>query len=491
VSCHADEGHWAQAQKADPETSYLYTKLEEGANKPTGEEMMGKSWVTRCMWAMWEHLKLENDVLFFHHGGGFANRIVVPPSQVQVALSNLHHDLGHAGMNKMETAARKRFWWPNMKRDIMDFCRTCSHCGSFKSPTPTNKAPLKNITPGFPNELIGVDLMGPMQETNQGNKYILVIVDFFTKWCEAIPLRHTDSATIATSIVDIWICRYGAPLQLHSDRGTNFESALMQEVCRCLGIDKTRTTAYHPEGNGQVERTNRSLKSLLKALTTDVHNWDVTLPRCVLAYNAAVHSSTGQTPSQLWTGREIRLPSDLRLVPNSHQLPINDYVIKLRDSIRKCENMAREHLGVAQKRQKEYYDRKAHGSPLKAGDNVWLHMSIPTSGMPAKLHREWKGPYTVMKVLSDTTCLIKDTRDAMTRPMTVHFNRLKPYDRGTPASPSEMERPEHTQRIDVTSELPTVPRNESRDFDQVPEVGAEVEIPLNGGIGRPPGSEPN
>ncbi|CAH8654098.1 unnamed protein product [Dicrocoelium dendriticum] len=463
----AEYGRWQEAQASDPDISLIYHERRSGRDKPAPKEMEGKSYEARCLWAMWDKLAIEEGVLVFDFGPTYLRRIVVPQALVTEVLSELHQQLGHAGINKLESAARQRFWWPHQRRDIVNFCQTCERCATFKNPPIAHRAPLQSMTAGYPNEIVGVDLVGPLPETPRGNRYILVMVDYFTKWCEAVPIAQADTLTVATAMTNHWVCQWGAPGQLHSDRGSCFESSLVQEMCRVLGIDKTRTTAYHPQGNGQVERTNRSLKSLLKAFVDqNIYEWDTLLPKCLLAYRSTVHSSTGQTPSFMWTGREVRLPSDVRL-PRSQQVypSVVEYVSKLLDSVRRTHEAARIHLANAQRRQKEYYDKKVFGVPLKAGDLVYLHQA-PVSGIPAKLHREWAGPYVVDRIISDLTCVIRDPKNAVGPPMVVHFNRLKPFH-----IESEHSDEEHH------NEPPT-------------EVATEVEVPAQGGFGVATGTLP-
>ncbi|VDP95954.1 unnamed protein product [Trichobilharzia regenti] len=124
--------------------------------------------------------------------------------------------------------------------------------------------------------------------------------DYFTKWCEAVPLQRQDANSEAQALIDNWIARFGAPHSLPSDQGAAFESQLLHHICNVFGVRKTRTTAYHPEGNGLVERTN------LDRLSTNA--WDETLPQCLLAYLSSMHSSTGFSPALLLYGQELRLP---------------------------------------------------------------------------------------------------------------------------------------------------------------------------------------
>ncbi|CAH8627089.1 unnamed protein product [Dicrocoelium dendriticum] len=455
----AEYGRWQEAQASDPDISLIYDKRRSGGGRPTSKEMEGKSYEARCLWAMWEKLSMEEGVLVFDFGPTYARRIVVPRTLVSEVLSELHKQLGHAGINKLESAARQRFWWPHQRRDVINFCQSCETCATFKNPHITQRAPLQPIVAGYPNEIVGVDLIGPLRETPRGNRYILVMVDYFTKWCEAVPLSQADTVTVTTAMVNQWICQWGAPGQLHSDRGSSFESSLVRELCRVLGIDKTRTTAYHPQGNGQVERTNRSLKLLLKAFVDqNISEWDTMLSKCLLAYRSTVHSSTGQTPFFMWTGREVRLPSDIRLPTSQQPHPsVTEYVSKLLNSLQQTHQSARVHLANAHRRQKDYYDKKTFGVPLKTGDVVYLHQ-VPAAGVPTKLCHEWAGPYVVQRVISDLNCVIKDPNNPVAQPMIVHFNRLKPF---------------HT----VTGQVAMDSDNPST------EVAIEMEVPAKGGYG--------
>ena len=158
------------------------------------------------------------------------------------------------------------------------------------------------------------DIMGPLPTTESGNKYILVVTDLFTKWVEAFPLRETSSSTLATVLVDEVISRFGVPNVLHSDKGANFCSEVIKGICRILGIEKTRTSAYHPQGNGQVERFNRTLEAILaKTVKESQSDWDSCLQKALFAYRTSLYEATGLTPFHLVFGRTPKLPIDVML----------------------------------------------------------------------------------------------------------------------------------------------------------------------------------
>ena len=132
--------------------------------------------------------------------------------------------------------------------------------------------------------------MGPLPTSDTGFKYILVITDVFTKWVEAFPLRTTGAEILAKIFVNEVVSRFGVPSQLHSDQGANVCGEIINAMCQQLGIDRSRTTAYHPQGNGQVERFNRTLESMLaKVVTDNQKDWDKHLPQVLFAYRTSLH----------------------------------------------------------------------------------------------------------------------------------------------------------------------------------------------------------
>ena len=244
---------------------------------------------------------------------------------------------------------------------MKDWCRQCCKCATGKTIRQGGRAPLVSSRTGYPLERVAVDVLGPLPTTDAGNKYVLVIGDYFTKWTEAYAVPNQKSRTFAQKIVNEFVCRFGAPESLHSDQGRNFESTLLKEVCTILGIRKTRTTPYHPENDGMVERLNRTLTATL-AKYVDKHqkDWDLYLPQALMAYRSSEHESTKYTPNRLMVGREIRLPADVIFgrAPD-HQPETSQYARELRDSLEEVHEYARQNLRNAQQRQKVYYDQKS------------------------------------------------------------------------------------------------------------------------------------
>ena len=162
---------------------------------------------------------------------------------------------------------------------------------------------------GYALEWVHIDIMGPLVETQKGNKYILVIVDQFTKWVEAFPLKNQLAETVAGVVVREFVARFGCPLEIHTDQGRNFESELFKEMCELLEIGKARTTSYRPYANGQVERYNRSIAQIIRYCIGDrQESWDDFVGIAVGAIRETVNRSTGFTPNRMMLGREVMMP---------------------------------------------------------------------------------------------------------------------------------------------------------------------------------------
>ncbi|KRX12228.1 Gypsy retrotransposon integrase-like protein 1, partial [Trichinella nelsoni] len=212
---------------------------------------------------------------------------VVPRRNIPEVLKAVHNHPtgGHLGVAKTLARVRQRFYWPQQREDVEDWCRACQTCAARAAPTKRLQAPMQIHPVGQPFQRVGMDLVGPLEETLRGNRYILVVCDYFSKWPEAFPLPDAEADTVATALVNGIFCRYGAPETLHSDQGRNFEAGVIAEVCRLFGIAKTRTTAYHPQSDGMVERMNRTLIDMLAKVSIDQpEDWDVHLDRVLLAY---------------------------------------------------------------------------------------------------------------------------------------------------------------------------------------------------------------
>ncbi|PIK55025.1 Retrovirus-related Pol polyprotein from transposon [Apostichopus japonicus] len=238
-----------------------------------------------------------------------------------------------------------------------------------------NESTYAKVRGRSPMERVAMDILGPLPVTDTGNRYILCVADYFTKWTEAYAIPNQEAVTVARVFVEQFVLRFGVPLQLHTDQGRNFESNLFKELAQLLGIDKTRTTAFHPQSDGMVERFNRTLEAMLSAVVSEnQRDWDEWLPHVTMAYRSSVHETTGETPSVMMLGREMNLPVDLLVPPPHVEISSSiSYVSKLEEKLRTVHEMARIETNASVERQKKSYDRLSNAKNYNVGDKVWLY----------------------------------------------------------------------------------------------------------------------
>ncbi|XP_050507422.1 uncharacterized protein LOC126885038 [Diabrotica virgifera virgifera] len=287
---------------------------------------------------------------------------------------------------------------------------------------------MRQYNVGSPMERVAIDIAGPFPETDAGNKYILVAMDYFTKWTEAYALPNQEAATVAEVLVKELFSRFGVPLEIHSDQGRNFESALFQNVCKFIGVNKTRTTPLHPQSDGMVERMNRTMgKHLSKVVSENQRDWDQHIHLFLMAYRSAVNETTGQTPTCLMLGREVRLPCDLEFGcrPSEEHVAGEEYVDRLKLRMNNIHEFARQHIQIASDRMKDQYDSRCKNESFEIGDLVWLYNPQRRRGLCPNLQRQWEGPYEVKKKINDVIYRIKKLPNG--KPKVIHINRLAPY----------------------------------------------------------------
>ena len=214
-------------------------------------------------------------------------------------------------------------------------------------------------------------------------------------------MQDMEASTVANIFYN-FVCRFGAPVYLHTDQGCNFESKLIYKVCALLGIEKTRTSSYHPQSNGMVEQFNKTLLDILSSTAANEDDWDLVLPSIMLAYWTSVHSTTKHTPFQLMFGREAKLPVDVIFeAPTPSPLCTSQYVLKLKTDLLQSYHLVRKFSGCETRYQKQLYDRNIKYQEYQKNDLVWLLCPAVPRGRHRKFHHPWDGPYVIKKKLSD------------------------------------------------------------------------------------------
>jgi hypothetical protein len=421
-----------EAQNCDLAIGKILSFKESG-DKPKWEDITGHGNELKSLWAQWESLQVGPDGLLYRVLGGLAakdrKQLVIPKSLTDVVLEMLHNGVtgGHMGVKRTLACCRLRFYWYKQRESVELWCRGCARCAARKAGgVKRQRAALKKTVTGEPFARVGIDISGPYNPTPEGNKYILVISDYFTKWVEAYPMSNMEAHTVAEIMATKWISRVGVPTIIHSDQGRNFESKLFKQMCDLLGIKKTRTTAFRPESNGMVERFNRTLNEMIVTTVREGPlSWDQRIRFLTMAYRGTPHEATGFSPNFMVYGRELHFPVDVMMgQPNGVAEDELTYIKGLRYRLEEAYELAREHLGRDAVRQKRYYDLKANEKPYVPGDLVWTMNKSRRKGVCPKMQNRWLGPLVVKERLNDVTYRVKLNEKSE---KVIHYDLLKPY----------------------------------------------------------------
>ena len=345
--------------------------------------------------------------------------IVMPQLYQHEILYRAHDESENQGVGKVLARVQERHTWPGIKRDIVNHIKHCLTCQQTKHPAGNPCYPLQNINSSNFNDLVQFDHL-KLCKTESGNTGLLVIIDHFTKFAEAIPCAHDeyDAKTTAKIILNKWFARHGIPARMQSDNATNFTAEIAQELMKASQVTKVTST----RGNGLVERQNRTLLTLLRVYTSRrMQDWDEHIDGIFGAYNSTRHATTGFSPYMLQHGAEKSIPLSF-IYPEFAARGFNskeEFVEHLLARQQEIHELVRRNTHQAQLRQKLKFDRHLKAKAHAVGDAVWVFCHIIPKGGTRKLIRAWRGPHKVTDVLQDGRLYVLDTGQK------VHYERLK------------------------------------------------------------------
>lgn len=343
------------------------------------------------------------------------HQVVVPVSLRQAVMEREHENptAGHPGGPRMFAAMRRFFYWPAMAVDVVDHVRGCHPCARNRMSLHRQASAMKLFPPDGPNEQVAIDILGPLPVTEEGNRYILVMSDRFTKLSRAAAIPDDTAYTIMNAVVDHSISAHGVMKQLLSDNGANLSSAFCTKVLGMFGIEPRRASDYHPQSNGQVERFNRTIVKMLQCYVAEHTNtWDRLLSVLTLAYNARPHRSTNIAPLEwvmpLGVGNLTLPPGRCTRYDTPKGRPAERihlaWLAKLSWMIPKLKGA----LDRTQLRYKKNFDARlrVRNTTLVTGDWVYIrHQKFRGN----KLMQPVKGPYRILHRDDHSVILHSDT----------------------------------------------------------------------------------
>lgn len=428
---------WAVAQEEDEDLRPIRAYLRQGGHgeKPETRALSGRA---QLYWSYLESLTLDsNQILRYKKvitrapGAEEQRNLAVVPSQWQSeALRKAHVASAHKGPAATVERALRYVYFPGMLKKAEEVVRTCRNCQEAGERPQPQRHTLVAHQQGYPFQKLAIDFVGPLPASRQGSRYILTVLDTFTKWVEAFPLRAATAEAACKQLATQVFARYGLPESLHSDRGSQFTSDLLQEMAQQLGIRKTETPAYNPKSN-PVERIHRDLERALTALVEQSpRHWEDRLPQVLFAMRTAVSRTTGFAPYQLLFGRDPSTTLELLFgapLPEGHTtMDPDDWGVVLRNRIMSAHAWARKNIAKAIDRQRRAYhkDKKA----FSAGQRVWLFTPRVRPGQSKKLATYWTGPWTIHSRVNEVMYrLAPDATWVRRGQEVVSVDRLKPY----------------------------------------------------------------
>jgi hypothetical protein len=397
--------------------------------------------------------------------------IVIPDRYKEVMLYRFHSSIEgmHLGVAKVTNSLLNICWWAGLRKDVERYITQCDSCTQIKNPHRRIKVPMKTQFAQFPLETVSTDIAGPFPITKRGNKWILVIIDAFTRYADIIAMPDARAETVARVLVEEWITRYGISVNLLSDQGANYMSEVLKKVNNMFEIKHKRTTPYHPATNGLSERLIKTVKFCLASVVdTEQVLWDTYLCFIRMVINQSWHASTNASPAKLFFGREMMTPTKL-LLPKAPVTPLGEgeYPEMLQNRMQYIWQKAREYMAISKEAQKHYYDRKLVPADIDVGSRVMKYSPRGKAGLATKLLHHWIGPYVVSRI-TDTNAWIRPISKPFMESTCIHLNMLKKYS-GTNVPPEDTEVTDDEEEEESGLKQQTVSRNETVIIDDLEE----------------------
>src|ERR1041384_865811 len=333
------------------------------------------------------HYFVKNHTLFRRSKLGVQR--VILHEQIEPILVHLHQDMSgaHLGVDAVFDKVKERYYWPQMYEDIKNYVSSCDTCQ--RRGAQVRKVMLVPLEVKEPFHRIGIDIKGPLPITSKGNRYIIVAMDYFTKWPEARAIPDIKADTVAQFIYEEIICRHGVPKEILSDRGTSFVNQVIKKLCENYQTKHRLTSPFQPQTNGMVERFNRTLgECIAKLVINEEKEWDHFVSAVLFAYRTKKHKTTEYTPFYLMYGRQATLPVELK-IPGGNEVttenPLLNRLYQLIDQLENAHHKVVDRISHKQEAQKNRHDQAGISKKLKIGDKVLVERTWLKTNFSAKL----------------------------------------------------------------------------------------------------------
>ena len=365
------------------------------------------------------YLVVDNVVYYLTDpDGDTVLRLYVPKHLRALVVKQYHDDNGHMGVQKTFDCIRQKYFWPNLFKELYQYVSSCTVC-QVRSLQKIRQPLQETDIPPYPMAKLSLDLSGPYPKTMSGNKYIIAFVDWFSGWPEAFAVPDKTADTVAHLLIEEIFPRFGCPLQIVTDNGSENVNKVVQETMRSLNIHHVQTSVYHPQSNAKVERFHRTLHDVLsKKLSENQQTWDLFLNQALAAIRFNISVSSKFSPFFLLYNRDVVLPVDNLMKPRRKYQGEELHQIALQEQ-HKSFTLVRKHLKKAKKTQAKYADRGTKKIEFQVNDTVYYK----NNQRKGKLDCKWKPYYRIIEKTGPASYVIKNQLDGSTS--RVHAEMLR------------------------------------------------------------------
>ena len=365
------------------------------------------------------YLVVDNVVYYLTDpNGDTVLRLYVPKHLRALVVKQYHDDNGHMGVQKTFDCIRQKYFWPNLFKELYQYVSSCTVCQT-RSLQKIRQPLQETDIPPYPMAKLSLDLSGPYPKTMSGNKYIIAFVDWVSGWPEAFAVPDKTADTVAHLLIEEIFPRFGCPLQIVTDNGSENVNKVVQETMRSLNIHHVQTSVYHPQSNAKVERFHRTLHDVLsKKLSENQQTWDLFLNQALAAIRFNISVSSKFSPFFLLYNRDVVLPVDNLMKPRRKYQGEELHQIALQEQ-HKSFTLVRKHLKKAKKTQAKYADRGTKKIEFQVKDTVYYK----NNQRKGKLDCKWKPYYRIIEKTGPASYVIKNQLDGSTS--RVHAEMLR------------------------------------------------------------------
>ena len=364
------------------------------------------------------------------------DKIFVPASLRNELIHHIHVNVlnNHQGRDRTTDFMKRKYFWFGLTTDIRNYVKTCKYCQMCKADADNRAGPMILNEATYPFQSICIDLVGPLPPTEDDFEYILTIIDRYSNYVAAVPLKDVTAITVMIELWNNWICAFGVPETILTDRGQQIAGELMKILAEITGLTHNVTTVYHPQCNGKIERWHRYLKERLKLIQLQNglnyfqgDDWTIFIPSIVFSYNVMPNRITRFSPFEMVFGHSPVMPIDVAL-KTAHSIKHKsgdaaDWIKILKINLQNISKTANVNRYSYNSSRKKSYDKVKYVPQYKVGDDVLIYVKDRLSGNLAKLNASFDADYKISRILSNNNVMVKNLMDG--KEYTLHVSKIR------------------------------------------------------------------